>query len=88
MGRRSRNDEPPSLVDEVRSHASTVAAFFEPALPYATQAAASAVAFTAGLVATQVIDFFFHVVGSDIDVDVSFFFLVDIGFSAPVFGLV
>ena len=52
---RNRNQQPdPSLVDTVRSHSASVAAFFEPALPYATQAAASALAFTAGLVATQV----------------------------------
>ena len=52
---RNRNRQPePSLVDTVRSHSASVAAFFEPALPYATQAAASALAFTAGLVATQV----------------------------------
>ena len=52
---RNRQQQPdPSLVDTVRSHSASVAAFFEPALPYATQAAASALAFTAGLVATQV----------------------------------
>ena len=52
---RNRNRQPePSLVDTVRSHSASVAAFFEPALPYATQAAASALAFTAGLGATQV----------------------------------
>lgn len=51
---RNRQQPDPSLVDTVRSHSASVAAFFEPALPYATQAAASALAFTAGLVATQV----------------------------------
>ena len=51
---RNRQQADPSLVDTVRSHSASVAAFFEPALPYATQAAASALAFTAGLVATQV----------------------------------
>jgi len=49
-----KQQQPDSLVDTVRSHSASVAAFFEPALPYATQAAASALAFTAGLVATQV----------------------------------
>ena len=53
MGRTKQQNDP-SLVDAVRSHSASVAAFFEPALPYATQAAASALAFTAGLVATQV----------------------------------
>lgn len=51
---RNRNQPEPSLVDTVRSHSASVATFFEPALPYATQAAASALVFTAGLVATQV----------------------------------